>query len=168
MTPLAVDDLIAAAKVYEAADVAPHCVACRTPCCSLQTVVLELDWRRTEALYQIQSSRSAFDKSLREGSGPPHIRAQNGHYFAHGKPCPAYDQSTKRCTEYGSWVKPRACSDFPLYEDGGALLADLRCEALDLGALEATLKRTLGDVVIERDPDPQFPFLMSLHVKRAR
>src|SRR5687768_5429994 len=48
-----------AAKVYEAQAVAPHCTSCRTPCCRLQTVVLELDWPRVERLYQIGKSRRA-------------------------------------------------------------------------------------------------------------
>jgi Fe-S-cluster containining protein len=155
-----------AAKVYEARAVAPHCSVCRNPCCKLQSVVLELDWPRAEKLYQIGVSRRAFDESLRDGTGPKHIKADGGRYYAHGAACPAYEETTGRCREYDSWVKPRACSDFPLYDDGGALTADLRCEALSIEELEETLREELGDVVITRDADPQFPFLVSLYVGR--
>ena len=159
-------ELAAAAAAYQAADIVPHCTTCSKPCCSLQTLVLELEWKQIKSLWQIEASRPAFDKQLATGKGPEEIRAGNGLYYVHSKPCPAYDQSCGTCRIYGQDLKPAGCSDFPVYEDGGHLLADLRCEAVDLKALSARIARALGDGYrIIQSADKEFPFLVTLSVK---
>ncbi len=159
-------ELAAAAAAYQAADIVPHCTACSQPCCSLQTLVLELEWKQVKTLWQLEESRPVFDKRLATGKGPEDIREGNGLYYAHGKPCPAYDQSCGTCRVYGQDLKPAGCSDFPVYEDGGLLVADLRCEAVDLKALSARIARALGDGYrIVQSADKEFPFLVTLSVK---
>jgi Fe-S-cluster containining protein len=165
-TEIDIEEVTRACKEFEAQVVIPHCVSCKHPCCKLEQVVLELDWKRAQALYQIGLPRREFNRTLKDGTGPAHIKEAAGIYYAHQKPCPAYDDVSKKCNVYNSWEKPDNCSDFPVYEDGDVVTTDQRCEAMDLDALEAHLKKTFGDVVVEREPDPRFPVIVSLRVWR--
>lgn len=161
-------ELAAAAAAYQAAEIVPHCTVCSKPCCSLQTLVLELDWKQLKSFWRLEESRPAFDKRLASGKGPEEIRAGNGLYYIHGKACPAYDQSCGTCRVYGQGIKPVGCTDFPVYEDGGSLVADLRCEAVDLKALTAWIARSLGpEFRIVSSADEEFPFMVTLSVKAA-
>jgi len=160
--------LAEAAAAYQAAAVIPHCAVCTKPCCRLDPLVLELDWVQLKGLWQIDEPRRAFDRRLCAGRGPEEIRAADGLYFAHGKVCPAYDEVGHSCRVYGQDLKPSGCSDFPVYEDGGAIIADLRCEAVDLEALVAWMVRALGPGYrIVQTPDEAFPFLVTLEVRRV-
>lgn len=157
-----------AAAAYQATEIVPHCATCSKPCCSLETLVLELDWRQVKSFWRLEESRQAFDKRLAAGKAPEEIREGNGLYYVHGKPCPAYDSSCGTCRVYGQQLKPVGCTDFPVYEDGNHLLADLRCEAVNLKALTARIARTLGDGYrITQSADKEFPFLVTLSVKPA-
>lgn len=156
------------AAAYQAAAVIPHCTRCSKPCCRLDPLVLELDWTQLKALWRIGESRRAFDRLLASGKGPAEIRAADGLYFAHGKVCPAYDQGSKSCKVYGQALKPAGCSDFPVYEDGGDIVADLRCEAVDLEVLAARISRSFGgEFRITRSANRDFPFLVTLSVRKA-
>ncbi|MEW6488437.1 MAG: hypothetical protein AB1578_11075 [Thermodesulfobacteriota bacterium] len=151
----------AVARRYQTRAVAPRCAGCRRPCCRLETLVLELTWTRLKVLWGVEGPRAAFDRALARGEGPPEIRPQGGLYYAHGRVCPAYRSG--RCSVYATRLKPPGCSDFPVYEEDGALVADLRCEAVDPADLEADLAQALGpggDVV--RTENPEFPFLVTL------
>ena len=160
--------LAGAAAGYQREVVIPHCSECSRPCCRLDPLVLELDWRQLKGLWRIEESRRAFDKRLSSGNGPEEIRAADGLYFAHGKVCPAYDEAGKSCRVYGQGLKPVGCSDFPVYEDEDAVIADLRCEAVDLDALVERLAHAVGsEYRIVRSPDKAFPFLVTLMVKRG-
>ena len=154
------------AAAYQSAAVIPHCPTCLRPCCGLEALVLELDWRQVKGLWQIEMSRQAFDRQLASGQGPEEIRAGNGLYYAHRKPCPVYDTATASCRVYDQEIKPSGCSDFPVYEDGGEIMADLRCEAVDIEALENRLAAAFGpDFRIVRTADASFSFLVSLAVQ---
>ena len=73
------------------------------------------------------------------------------------------------CRIYGQDIKPAGCSDFPVYEDGGSVIADLRCEAVNLEALAAAVARAVGpDYRIVQSADEEFPFLVTLSVRRGR
>lgn len=158
--------LIAAADAYQLTAVIPHCAECAKPCCRLDALVLELDWKEVKSLWQLDESRTAFDKRLAAGKGPVEIRAGNGLYYAHSKPCPAYDDAGHCCRVYGEDTKPPGCSDFPVYEDGGCLIADLRCEAVDLKALTARIADAVGPAFgVVQSADRDFPFLVTLSVK---
>lgn len=160
--------LAEAADAYQRAVVIPHCSRCAKPCCRLDPLVLELDWVQLKGLWQVEESRRAFDRRLCSGQGPAEIRAADGLYFAHGKVCPAYDEAGRSCRVYGQDLKPDGCSDFPVYEDGGAVIADLRCEAVDLAALVAWMADAVGPAYrIVQAPDKDFPFLVTLMVKRV-
>lgn len=157
-----------AAAAYQAAEIVPHCTRCSKPCCKLESLVLELEWKQIKLLWQREESRAAFDKELATGKGPEEIREGNGLYYVHGKPCPAYDASCGTCRIYGQDLKPVGCTDFPVYEDGSHLVADLRCEAVDLKALSARIARALGDGYrIVQSADREFPFLVTLSIKAA-
>ena len=159
--------LAAAAAAYQAAAVIPHCAQCTKPCCHLDPLVLELEWKQLKALWQLAESRPAFDRRLASGQGPEEIRAGNGLYYAHRKVCPAYDETGRSCRIYGSELKPAGCSDFPVYEDRGEIIADLRCEAVDLKALAAAIGRAVGpEFRIIQSADKEFPFLVTLSVKK--
>ncbi len=161
-------ELSTAAAAYQAAVVIPHCAECARPCCRLDVLVLELEWKQLKALWQLDESRSAFDRRLSSGRGPVEIRAGNGLYYAHRKVCPAYDESCGSCRVYGQEHKPAGCSDFPVYEDGGSVIADLRCEAVDLEGLTAWLASAVGpEFRFEQSPDREFPFLVTLSVQRV-
>ena len=95
----------------QARSVLPHCPACRHPCCRLDTLVLELTWRRLKGLWGLNASRREFEQLLERGEGPTEIRSQDGFYYAHGRVCPAYRGG--QCEVYGSRLKPTGCSDFP-------------------------------------------------------
>jgi Fe-S-cluster containining protein len=160
--------LAEAADAYQRAVVIPHCSRCTQPCCRLDPLVLELAWFQLKGLWQIEESRRAFDRRLCSGRGPAEIRAADGLYFAHGKVCPAYDEAGRSCRVYGQDLKPAGCSDFPVYEDGGAVVADLRCEAVDLATLASRVANALGPGHrVVPSPDPDFPFLVTLMVKRV-
>lgn len=156
------------AEAYQRAVVIPHCSRCSKPCCRLDPLVLELEWFQLKGLWRVEESRRAFDKRLVAGDGPAEIRAAEGLYFAHGKVCPAYDEAGRSCRVYGQDLKPAGCSDFPVYEDGGAIVADLRCEAVDLAALAVRVADALGPGYrVVQSPDPDFPFLVTLMVQRV-
>jgi Fe-S-cluster containining protein len=92
----------------------------------------------------------------------------DGLYYVHRKPCPAYDEASGSCTIYGQDLKPEGCTDFPVYEDEGDIIADLRCEAVDLGALTKELAHAIGpEFRIVKSADEEFPFLVTLSLKRA-
>lgn len=161
-------ELAAAAAAYQTADVIPHCTQCAKPCCKLDALVLEMEWKQIKTLWKVSDSRAVFDKRLAAGEGPQEIRESEGLYFVHSKPCPAYDQAGGSCQIYGQALKPVGCSDFPVYEDRGSIMADLRCEAVDLKALTAWIARTLGpEVRIVQSADREFPFLVTLSVRSS-
>ena len=161
-------ELAAAAAAYQTADVIPHCTQCAKPCCKLDALVLEMEWKQIKTLWKISDSRAVFDEQLAAGEGPQEIRESEGLYFVHSKPCPAYDQAGGTCQIYGQALKPVGCSDFPVYEDRGSIMADLRCEAVDLKALTAWIARTLGpEVRIVQSADREFPFLVTLSVRSS-
>lgn len=158
-----------AVRAYQTRDIIPHCRVCTRPCCGLDPLVLELEWKQIKVFWRVEESRAAFDKRLNAGQGPQEIRAANGLYYAHGKPCPAFDQGAGLCTVYDQPLKPQGCSDFPVYEDGDCLVADLRCEAVDLKALSSEVSQRLGaDYRLVSTPDADFPFLVTLSVKPAQ
>jgi Fe-S-cluster containining protein len=160
--------LTVAAANYQLAVVIPHCAECAKPCCRLDPLVLELDWKQLKALWQLEGSRTAFDRRLSSGKGPEEIRAGNGLYYAHRKVCPAYDAAHRSCRVYDNELKPSGCSDFPVYQDRGSVVADLRCEAVDLEVLAGWIARSLGpEFRIVQSADEEFPFLVTLSVKRV-
>jgi len=113
-------------------------------------------------LWGIRTPRGEFDARLAQGGGPSEVRTQDGRYYVHGKPCPAYRDA--RCGVYDTDLKPGGCSDFPLYvDDRGVLVADLRCEALSLQQVEAELqlRRPPGARALRRRVNREFPFLVS-------
>lgn len=173
MTPrearrLLAKELAAAAAAYQAAVVIPHCATCSRPCCHLDPLVLELEWKQVKLFWRLEESRKAFDQRLATGRGPEEIRAGNGLYYAHGKACPAYDEASHGCRVYDQDIKPAGCSDFPVYQDESDIIADLRCEAVDLKALVAWIARALGpEYRIRQTADEEFPFLVTLSVKRG-
>lgn len=160
--------LAKAAADYQNAAVIPHCTRCTKPCCKLESLVLELEWKPVKLLWRIEESRHAFDRRLATGQGPEEIRAGNGLYYIHGKACPAYDETQGSCRIYGQPLKPPGCSDFPVYEDEGGIMADLRCEAVDLDALVAWIAHALGPGFrIVKSADEEFPFLVTLSVRKV-
>lgn len=154
-----------AAADWQARHVIRHCARCAEPCCRLRTVVLELDWRRLKVLYRVDEPRRSFDARLSSGAGPAHIRKQGDRYFAHGRPCPAFDEASRRCAVYRTEDKPPTCTDFPVYQDGDVVTADRRCEAVDIEALRAHVQQAVGAPLVA-EPDADFPELVSL-VPRA-
>ena len=55
-----------------------------------------------------------------------------------------------------------------MYEDGSSVVADLRCEAVDLDALIAWMARAVGpDFRIVHSANEEFPFLVTLSVRRV-
>lgn len=160
--------LRAAAADYQAAHVIDHCAVCAKPCCRLETLVLELGWKQVKVFWRLDESRQAFDRRLSSGRGPEAIRAADGRYYVHRQACPAYDETGRSCRVYGQALKPAGCTDFPVYEDGGCVVADLRCEAVDIDVVAAWIARALGPGFrIVRSADPDFPFLVSLAVRRV-
>lgn len=160
--------LAAAAADYQTAAVIPHCAQCSRPCCRLDPLVLELNWKQLKTLWRIEAPRKAFDKQLACGQGPGEIRAGGGLYFAHGKACPAYDEAGHSCRVYGEEIKPVGCSDFPVYENEGSVVADLRCEAVGLEALAARIADSVGPAFrVVQSADEEFPFLVTLAVRKV-
>jgi Fe-S-cluster containining protein len=145
--------LLRAARAFEASVVVPHCAACRRPCCGLDDVVLALSFGQVQRLYAIEKPRKDFDRAL-----PSTLKKQGDRYYAHGAPCPAYDLSTRQCRVYGTPDKPQECSDFPIYEDGGVVTVDVRCEAVRerLADLRQALRDVAGDDLVEA-ADDEFP-----------
>jgi len=157
--------LAIAAAAYQAAAISPRCAACQRPCCRLDPLVLELDWQRLKALWQLDESRRAFDRRLAAGQGPEEIRAQDGIYYAHRKVCPAYDEIRRTCRVYAQELKPPGCTDFPVYADQDCVIADLRCEAVDIMALTVWIAGAVGkDCRIVQSADEEFPFMVTLSV----
>lgn len=166
---LLAQELATAAAAYQTAEIIPHCPGCSQPCCKLETLVLDLEWKQIKTLWQVRESRPVFDKALSSGKGPEEIRESGGRYYVHGKPCPAYDEPRGACRIYGQHLKPVGCTDFPVYEDRGDLIADLRCEAVDLKALKTWITRSLGPAArITQSADDEFPFLVTLSVRKPR
>lgn len=162
-------NLAAAAATFQRAQVIPHCSVCQSPCCRLDTHVLELNWRQFKALWKIDTPRADFDRQLAAGKGPTEIRASQGQYFAHQKPCPAYDEAGHGCRIYDQPIKPAGCSDYPVYGDGDTLMADLRCEAVKLDALVHWIAEAAGPAyTVRTTADRDFPFLVTLTVKAIR
>ena len=165
--PLALE-LKAAADAYQQAVVIPHCTQCSRPCCRLDPLVLELEWKQLRALWKIDEPRTTFDRRLASGKGPQEIRAADGLYFVHGKTCPAYDETQHNCRVYGQDTKPTGCTDFPVYLDYDCLVADLRCEAVNIEKLVAWIARAVGpDYGVVQTADKEFPFLVSLTLRRV-
>lgn len=165
---LLAERLALAAASYQEAAVIPHCAKCLAPCCRLDPLVLELDWKQVKALWRLDESRAAFDRRLSAGKGPAEIRPLNGAYYAHGKVCPAYDVAHRLCRVYGQALKPRGCSDFPIYEDQGSVVADLRCEAVAPKALAGWITRCIGHGYrVVQSADEEFPFMLTFTVERA-
>lgn len=163
------DELADAAAAYQASVVIPHCPQCSNSCCRLDPLVLELEWKQVRTFWRIEEPRATFDRRLATGQGPQEIRAANGLYYAHGKPCPAFNEATASCSVYGQPIKPAGCSDFPVYEDGGVIVADLRCEAVDRKALTAWIAQALGEGFrVVWSADPEFPFLITISLKKAK
>lgn len=166
--PAARPDLVKLAAAYQATAVIPHCTRCTRPCCKLDALVLDLEWRQVKTLWRIEEARQDFDRRLRAGQGPSEIREAHGRYYVHTKPCPAYDQDAGTCRVYGQDVKPAGCSDFPVYEDEGEIMADLRCEAVTLDALSEYLRHAAGPAYrLQQRADPDFPFLVTLALKKT-
>ncbi|PKO89829.1 MAG: hypothetical protein CVU18_02725 [Betaproteobacteria bacterium HGW-Betaproteobacteria-12] len=164
---LLAQELAATAAAYQDAAVIPHCPTCAKPCCRLDKLVLELEWKQVKVFWRLDESREAFDRRLASGQGPQEIREGNGLYYVHSKPCPAYDEAGRSCRVYGQEIKPLGCSDFPVYEDRGGVLADLRCEAVDIEALADWLAKAIGpEWRIVRSADEEFPFLVTLAVRK--
>lgn len=164
---LLTQELATAAAAYQEAVVIPHCPTCAQPCCRLDKLVLELEWQQVKLFWHLDESRKSFDRRLAAGNGPVEIREGNGRYYVHSKPCPAYDETGHGCRVYGQSIKPPGCSDFPVYEDGGEVVADLRCEAVDLDALAERLARAVGPGWrIVRSADAEFPFLVTLSLRK--
>lgn len=157
--------LAAAAKAFEQKFVIPHCTSCSSPCCHLQHAPLELSWPTFSQLYQIKSKKQDFDTSLDDGTGPAHIRRMDDLYYPFGVPCPAYSEEKKLCSVYQTDLKPQHCSDFPIYEDGGMITADFRCEALDIDDVIDFMQERFGEnseLIVSSDP--QFAFMVQIEV----
>ncbi len=155
-----------AAGIQEAL-VLPHCPRCARPCCLLDRVVIELTWEQVRSLWAVRGEREAFDRALARGEGPAEIRAADGLYYAHTRPCPAFEEG--RCRVYGTPLKPRGCTDFPVYPDGGGLVADLRCEALDLDRVLEEVRAAAGPRVgVRWEADPRFAYLVTVRVRLPR
>ena len=168
LQPRLSEKLQAAAASYQDAHVIHHCAACTKPCCALDALVLDLNWKQVKVFWQLEEARAAFDGRLASGTGPEEIRAANGRYYVHRKPCPAYDLTQRNCRVYNQPIKPAGCSDFPVYEDGGCLIADLRCEAVNIEALTDWIARALGpEYRIIQSADRDFPFLVSLSLRKS-
>jgi Fe-S-cluster containining protein len=162
-------ELAAAANAYQVASVIPHCPECSRPCCRLDPLVLELEWKQLKSFWRLEESRPAFDRRLASGKGPEEIRAGNGLYYVHGKPCPVYDEAGRSCRVYGQELKPLGCSDFPVYENEGAVIADLRCEAVDRDALATWIAHAVGQGFrVVQSADEEFPFMVTLSVKKLK
>lgn len=158
------DAFEARATAFQNDVVIPHCSVCSRPCCALTDVVLDLSFTEVHTLYRIGGRTTAKNKREFDQRLPPTVRRQDGRYYAHGEPCPAYDVTGHACTVYGTPKKPQGCSDFPLYADGDGLTADLRCEAIAAARtqLQPLLQQAVDDVaagavVVVEEADDAFP-----------
>ena len=159
--------LRAAVAAYQEEHVVPHCSVCAKPCCKLDTHVLELGWKQVKIFWRLQESRASFDRRLASGKGPEEIRAGGGRYYVHRRVCPAYDEINRCCRVYDQVLKPVGCSDYPVYEDGDCIVADCRCEAVDVEVLAAWVERAVGPAFrVVRSSNREFPFLVSLVARR--
>ncbi|OGT20999.1 MAG: hypothetical protein A2V90_08675 [Gammaproteobacteria bacterium RBG_16_57_12] len=131
-------------------------------------VVLEFDWAHLAALYKIDISRKEFDRRLREAGEPHYIRKMRGRYFAHGSPCPAYDSQGKGCRVYGTALKPDNCSDFPVYFDGDEIVADTRCEAMNVQELLNYLHPAVSELELHHAVDRDFPVINRITFSKRR
>lgn len=157
-----------AAAAYQNAVVIPHCAQCSRPCCHLDPLVLELEWKQVKVLWRIEEPRAVFDAKIASGAGPEEIRAADGLYFVHGKVCPAYDQAQHTCRIYGQRLKPQGCTDFPVYLDWDCLVADLRCEAVNIDELARRVEHAVGPgFKVVRTADKDFPFMVTLSLRRV-
>lgn len=157
-----------AAACYQNTHVITRCAVCEKPCCRLETQVLELNWKQVKVFWRLEESRAAFDSRLSSGQGPEEIRAGDGLYYIHRKACPAYDETQRSCRVYDQAIKPAGCTDYPVYEDGDCVIADLRCEAVDIDVLAASIADAVGpEFRIIQSADQDFPFLVSLSPKRS-
>lgn len=162
-----IDRFREAAEAYQRAVVIPHCTSCKKPCCKLDELVLELSWKTTQKLYKITTTRRDFDQRLADGEGPPDLKESHGTYYAHGQPCRGYDVEKQTCTIYNTDYKPEGCSEFPVYVDGDAITADLRCEATNADELQAHLEKTFGRKV-RRTVDHQYAFFVTYEIERQK
>lgn len=164
---LLAEELRVAATSYQNAHVIHRCAGCAKPCCGLESHVLELNWKQVKVFWRLEESRAAFDKRLSSGEGPEEIRAGDELYYVHRRTCPAYDESLRTCRVYDQALKPVGCTDYPVYEDGDCIVADLRCEAVDIDVLAAWIARALGPKFrIVQSANENFPFLVSLSVRK--
>ena len=164
--------LASAVATFQAETIIPHCKQCKKPCCKLETLVLEINWKQLKTFWQRTEPRATFDRCLASGKGPQEIRAGNGLYYAHGKACPAYDEANQLCKVYDHELKPVGCTDFPVYQDQGYVIADRRCEAVDLKLLKNQIAQSAGqksgqNFSVVQSADKEFPFLVSLSLKRV-
>lgn len=158
-----------AAARYQAEAVIPHCPSCAKPCCGLSALVLEMEWKQIKFLWKREESRTQFDQLLAAQQGPVEIRTANGLYYVHSKPCPAFDQAGVGCRVYDQPLKPAGCTDFPVYEDGTTITADLRCEAVKLDELIPVIAEAVeGAYQIGQSADRDFPFLVTLSVNKTK
>lgn len=65
--------LATAAADYQVSTVIPHCTQCAKPCCKLESLVLELEWKQIKVFWRLDESRKAFDRRLAGGDGPEEI-----------------------------------------------------------------------------------------------
>lgn len=161
-------DLTEALNQFQQQKINSHCSSCSRPCCLLTDVVLDFTWPQFTALYEIKISQRQFDQGLQQRGEPTYIRKQEGLYYAYGSPCPAYDTANKKCNVYNTPLKPVNCSDFPLYFDGDEIIADSRCEALDLATLLTQLRQTFPTLHFRHTQDRQFGEINRIRVKKQR
>jgi Fe-S-cluster containining protein len=170
--------LAEAARAFQRERVIPHCPSCSRPCCALDELVLELDFPRVQALYQIGTSKRAFDDALAAPDGEerhPHVRRGTGstdrdRYYAHGAPCLAFDSKTHHCAVYNTPHKPPGCTDFPVYADADGVTVDRRCEvvASELEAIATRLVESLPPgMELVQEEDASFPQLFVHFSARA-
>ncbi|MDH5178290.1 MAG: YkgJ family cysteine cluster protein [Gammaproteobacteria bacterium] len=150
---------------YQRQVIIPHCHRCTKPCCSLNEVVLEFDWKQLQDFYQLETGQNAFDRSLKNGTGPHWIRKKNDLYYAHGSPCPAYDTASRRCSYYQSRLKPQNCSDFPVYLDNETIVLDSRCEAAGVENLISALQEKFPARVFTCRRSARLPVLLYIESK---
>lgn len=153
------------ANAYQQAHVIKHCSQCASPCCMLDKLVLELNWKQVKTFWGRTEPRTAFDKLLSSGKGPQEIRASNNLYYIHTKPCPEYNPTSGSCQVYNQAIKPIGCTDFPVYTDECSVIVDLRCEAVDLAVLSKAISDAVGpNYRIAKLVDKDFSFLVTLDV----
>jgi Fe-S-cluster containining protein len=157
-------------RTHQATHIIPHCPTCSRPCCALTDVVLDLSFTQLQKLYQITSTKRQLDAAVDAGRGPSWLKRAHGRYYTHEEPCPAYttdaaNPSHKHCAVYGTDAKPNGCDDFPLYVDGDVVVADRRCEAMNIDVLRAELRAAgLSSTLMAQE----FDELVNLRIGKAR